>query len=76
MRCSGARALGGTRLAPALALLMLAACVVGIAAGLDACPAAGAAAVSPCAVAPTCTVSALHAGMFHTCALFSHGGVR
>ena len=43
---------------------------------IDACPAAGDAVVSPCAVAPTCTVSALHVGYEHSCALFSHGGVR
>ena len=72
MPCSGARALGGTR----VALLVLAVSVVGVAAGLDTCPAEGAAVVSPCAVAPPCNVSALHAGFQHTCALFSHGGVR
>ncbi|KAJ1474415.1 hypothetical protein T484DRAFT_3264942 [Baffinella frigidus] len=43
---------------------------------IDACPATGAAVVSPCAVAPTCTVSAVHAGYGHTCALSSLGGVR
>jgi hypothetical protein len=43
---------------------------------IDACPAAGVAVVSPCAIAPTCTVSALHVGSVHSCALFSHGGVR
>ena len=63
-------------MAPALALLLLAAGVMEIAAELDACPAAGLAAVSPCAVAPTCTVSAFHVGFYHSCALFSHGGVR
>ena len=75
MPCSGARAVGGTRVAPALALGVLAGCV-GVASGLDACPVAGAAVVSPCAVAPTCNVSALHAGAYHTCAILSHGGVR
>ena len=59
-----------------MALLVLAALVVGVAAGLDTCPAEGAAVVSPCAVALTCTVSALHVGGYHTCALLSHGGVR
>ncbi|KAJ1496166.1 regulator of chromosome condensation 1/beta-lactamase-inhibitor protein II, partial [Baffinella frigidus] len=73
MPCSGARAVGGTRVAPALALVLLAAWV-GVAAGLPACPAVGAAVVSPCA--PGCTVSALQTGDDHTCALFSHGGVR
>ena len=64
-------------MAPALALLVLAAWVVGIAAGLDVCPAEGAGlVVSPCAAAPTCTVSALYGGSFYTCALFSNGGVR
>ena len=58
-----------------MVLLVLAASE-GVAAGIDACPAAGAAAVSPCAVAPTCNVSALQAGDGYTCALFSHGGVR
>ena len=59
-----------------MALLVLAALVVGVAAGLDACPAAGVAVVSPCVVAPTCTVSALCVGGYHSCALFAHGGVR
>ncbi|KAJ1474212.1 regulator of chromosome condensation 1/beta-lactamase-inhibitor protein II, partial [Baffinella frigidus] len=73
MRWSGARAVGGTRVA--LALLALAA-LVGVAAGLDACPAAGGAAVSPCAAAPACTISVVRGGEFHTCALSSLGGVR
>ena len=58
-----------------MALVVLAASV-GVAAGLDTCPAEGAAVVSPCAVAPTCNVSALYAGGYHSCALLSHGGVR
>ena len=74
--CSGARAVGGTRVAPALALLLVLAARVDVAAGLDACPAAGGAVVSPCAVAPTCTVSVVRAGDSHSCALVSHGGVR
>jgi len=62
---------------PALALLVLATWAVGVAAGLDACPAEGAAlVVSPCVVAPACNVSAVRAGLEHTCALLSHGGVR
>ena len=73
--CSGARAVGGTRVAPALALLVLSAWV-SVAAGLEACPAAGGEVVSPCAVAPTCNVSAVGTGYRHTCALLSHGGVR
>ncbi|KAJ1467984.1 hypothetical protein T484DRAFT_2302239 [Baffinella frigidus] len=69
----GARAVGGTCVAPALVLVVLAAWV-GVAAGLDECPAAHGALVSPCA--PQCTILTLQAGYGHTCALFEHGGVR
>ena len=58
-----------------MALLVLAA-RVGVAAGLDACPAPGDAVVSPCAPVPTCAVSAVRVGGRHTCALLSLGGVR
>ena len=70
----------GARGVPALLGLALAAWA-GVAAGLDACPAAGGANVSPpppfrCAVATTCTVLAVRSGYAHSCALLSHGGVR
>ena len=70
----------GARGVPALLGLALAAWV-GVAAGLDACPAAGGANASSsppfrCAVATTCTVLAVRSGYAHSCALLSHGGVR
>ena len=61
----------------ALALLVLATCAAGDAAGLDACPVAGFALVSRCEPQERgCTVSAVKVGGWHSWALLSHGGLR